>query len=136
MRWSRAASASATSAASKRSGMCCGQFASHAEIRMTMARSDRTDRFVLIILEILKTVTAHLKAHSFALRPFIIIGIISAVRHLLIIGARMSVGEGNSPSDAVLFMQHVQELALNGFLALVLVSAYWLIARLPVDKAD
>jgi uncharacterized membrane protein (DUF373 family) len=86
--------------------------------------------FVVIILEILRTVTAHLKEHAFALRPFIIIGIISAVRHLLIVGARMSVGEGSTAAETGLFNQHLTELALNGVLALVLVFAYWLITRI------
>jgi uncharacterized membrane protein (DUF373 family) len=87
--------------------------------------------FVVIIMEILRTVTAHLKEQSFALRPFVIIGIISAVRHLLIVGARMSVGEGTSAGEPVLFTQHIVELGLNGFLALILVFAYWLVARIP-----
>lgn len=86
--------------------------------------------FVVIILEILRTVTAHLKEHAFALRPFIIIGIISAVRHLLIVGARMSVGEGTSASEHLLFQQHVVELAVNGLLAMLLVFAYWLVTRI------
>ena len=84
--------------------------------------------FVVIILEILRTVTAHSKEHAFVLRPFIIIGIISAVRHLLIVGARMSVGAGDA--DPSRFHEHVVEIALNGGLALTLVVAYWLVTRI------
>lgn len=46
---------------------------------------------VLIIMEVLGTVIHYLKAHATSLRPFLFIGIISATRGVLSIGARLSV---------------------------------------------
>src|SRR5713226_1290874 len=48
---------------------------------------------VLIIMEVLGTVIHYLKAHATSLRPFLFIGIVSATRGILSIGAKLSVGE-------------------------------------------
>jgi uncharacterized membrane protein (DUF373 family) len=48
---------------------------------------------VVIIVELFQTVVAHFEEGGFQLQPFIIIGIISAVRHILTIGAQLSLGE-------------------------------------------
>jgi uncharacterized membrane protein (DUF373 family) len=78
--------------------------------------------FVIIVLEVLSTVTAHFEHRDFALKPFLIVGTISVVRHLLVVGARMSMlGEGTYAH----FKYYAIELGLNGVLTLVLVVAYW-----------
>lgn len=46
---------------------------------------------VLIILEVMTTVLHYLREHSVSLKPFLFIGIISAVRELLAVGARLTV---------------------------------------------
>jgi uncharacterized membrane protein (DUF373 family) len=46
---------------------------------------------VLIIMEVLGTVTHYLQSHTTSLRPFLFIGIVSATRGILSIGARLSV---------------------------------------------
>ena len=46
---------------------------------------------VLIILEVLTTVLHYLREHSVSLKPFLFIGIISAVRELLVVSARLAV---------------------------------------------
>ena len=46
---------------------------------------------VLIIVEVLGTVTHYLKSHETSLRPFLFIGIVSAIRSVLSVGARLSV---------------------------------------------
>jgi uncharacterized membrane protein (DUF373 family) len=86
---------------------------------------------VIIVLEVLRTVIAHLRRESFALQRFIIIGIISTVRHLLIVGAHLSLADSVSATE---FRQSIIELGLNGVLAFVLVGAYTLLRR--VDPAD
>jgi len=45
---------------------------------------------VVIVMELLHTVLAHFERGGFQLQPFLIIGIISAVRHILTIGARLT----------------------------------------------
>jgi uncharacterized membrane protein (DUF373 family) len=57
--------------------------------------------FVIIVMELLRTVAAHLEHTGFQLQPFLIIGIISSVRHILTIGARLTLsGEGPGKSFA------------------------------------
>jgi uncharacterized membrane protein (DUF373 family) len=46
--------------------------------------------FVIIVIELMQTVLAHFEHTGFQLKPFLIIGIISAVRHILTIGARLT----------------------------------------------
>jgi uncharacterized membrane protein (DUF373 family) len=53
--------------------------------------------FVIIVMELLHTIVAHFKHGGFQLKPFLIIGIISAVRHILTIGARLTL----TPEGAV-----------------------------------
>ena len=52
---------------------------------------------VLIILEVLGTVRSYLANGETTLRPFLYIGIISATRRILAIGARTTLGE--SPAN-------------------------------------
>jgi uncharacterized membrane protein (DUF373 family) len=53
--------------------------------------------FVIIVLELLRTALAHFETSTLQLEPFLIIGIISAVRHILTIGARLRLqGEGTA----------------------------------------
>src|SRR5690349_11046300 len=71
---------------------------------------------VLIIMEVLGTVIHYLKAHATSLRPFLFIGIVSATRGILSIGARLSVGEvtGSAFTNAMI------ELGVNAAVILAL----------------
>ena len=51
---------------------------------------------VVIVLEILRTVLAHFEEAGFPLREFLIIGVISATRHILTIAVQLTVSEGSS----------------------------------------
>ncbi|MGZ4415462.1 MAG: phosphate-starvation-inducible PsiE family protein, partial [Gaiellaceae bacterium] len=46
--------------------------------------------FVVIVMELLRTVVAHLETDDFQLNSFLIVGIISAVRHILGVGAQLT----------------------------------------------
>jgi len=84
--------------------------------------------FVVIVLEIFRTVLAHLEGGGFQLRPFLIIGIISAVRHILLVGA-VAVSNENSKFN------HAQiELGVNAGVTLVLVVALVLLHRRGVAE--
>ncbi len=73
--------------------------------------------FVIIVLELLKTVLAHFETSEFQLKPFLIIGMISAVRHILTIGARLTlVGEGTAEA----FRRSQIELGVNSGVVLAL----------------
>lgn len=103
--------------------------------------------FVVIVLELLATVVAHLRERTFALRPLLIIGVISSVRHILIVTAHMS-AESGTPTDnskavadvgktaaeiiagqQMLFTQQIVELLVNAAITLVLVLCYWYVTR-------
>ena len=69
---------------------------------------------VLIITEVLGTVIHYLKAHVTSLRPFLFIGIISATRGILEIGAKLSVGKVDN------FNQAMIELGIHAAVVLAL----------------
>ena len=71
---------------------------------------------VLIIMEVLGTVIHYLKAHATSLRPFLFIGIVSATRGILSIGARLSV-EAITPQE---FTRAMIELGVNAAVILAL----------------
>lgn len=84
--------------------------------------------FVVIVLEILATVLTYLRDRSFALRPFLIIGIISSVRHILIVTANLSAGSSNA-SSAEHSYEQVVELGVSAVVAVLLVLCYWFVGR-------
>jgi uncharacterized membrane protein (DUF373 family) len=87
--------------------------------------------FVVIVLEIFRTVLAHLEGGGFQLRPFLIIGIISAVRHILLVGA---IAVSNETSSQ--FNRAQIELGVNAGVALVLVIALVLLHRGGASSDD
>lgn len=84
---------------------------------------------VLIIMEVLGTVIHYLKAHATSLRPFLFIGIVSATRGILSIGARLSVGE--VPSSE--FINAMIELGVNAAVILALGVTLKLLGKLVED---
>jgi uncharacterized membrane protein (DUF373 family) len=85
--------------------------------------------FVVIVLEIFRTLAAHLEGGGFQLLPFLVIGIISAVRHLLLVGAR-SVNGGTAFNHAQI------ELGVSAGVALVLAIALVLVQRSGASNVD
>jgi len=81
---------------------------------------------VLIIMEVLGTVIHYLKEHATSLRPFLFIGIVSATRGILSIGARLSVGEVK-PGD---FSNAMIELGVNAAVILALGVTLKLLGKL------
>lgn len=84
---------------------------------------------VLIIMEVLGTVIHYLKAHATSLRPFLFIGIVSATRGILSIGARLSVKEVTGPA----FTNAMIELAVSGGVILALGITLKLLGKLVED---
>lgn len=73
---------------------------------------------VLIIMEVLGTVVHYLKSHITSLHPFLFIGIISATRGILSIGARLSIEGSSVPSQE--FTRSMIELGVNAGVILAL----------------
>jgi len=79
--------------------------------------------FIVIILEILRTVIARYTDGVFQLQNFLIIGIISAVRHILTVGASLTLG-AEKPREA--FDRAVIELGISSAIVVALVFAIFL----------
>lgn len=84
---------------------------------------------VLIIMEVLGTVIHYLKSHATSLRPFLFIGIISATRGILSIGARLSVETVNAEE----FFHSMIELGVNALAILALGITLKLLGRMVDD---
>jgi hypothetical protein len=73
----------------------------------------------------------YLREHATSLRPFLFIGIVSATRGILSIGARLSVGgEKVSPQE---FTTSMIELAINATVILALGITLKLLGKMPTD---
>jgi len=79
---------------------------------------------VLIIMEVLGTVIHYLKSHSTSLRPSLFIGIVSATRSILSIGARLSIGQEAGFNNAMI------ELGVSAAVILALGITLKLLGRL------
>jgi uncharacterized membrane protein (DUF373 family) len=84
--------------------------------------------FVIIVMEMLRTVMAHFDDAGLQLKPFLIIGTISAVRHILTVGAKASLGAGAGGGEAD-FRNGEIELAINAAVVMVLVIGLVLVRR-------
>ena len=81
---------------------------------------------VLIILEVLGTVRSYLVTGTTSLTPFLYIGIISATRRILAIGAATTLGEATSETA---FHHQMIDLGANGGVVLALAIALFLFSR-------
>jgi uncharacterized membrane protein (DUF373 family) len=79
--------------------------------------------FIIIILEIIRTVIARYTDGVFQLQNFLIIGIIAAVRHILTVGASMTLG-AEKPQES--FDRAVIELGVSSGIVVALVFAIFL----------
>ncbi len=79
--------------------------------------------FIIIILEILRTVVARYTDGVFQLQNFLIIGVIAAVRHILTVGASMTLASGKSQQE---FDRAVIELGVSSAIVVALVFAIFL----------
>ena len=84
---------------------------------------------VLIIMEVLGTVIHYLKSHATSLRPFLFIGIVSATRSILSIGAKLSVGN-ESGGITPAFQSAMIELGVSAAVILALGITLKLLGRL------
>ena len=81
---------------------------------------------VLIILEVVGTVRSYMETGTTSLRPFLYIGIISATRRILAIGAQSTFGERASEAA---FRHQMIDLGVNGAVVLALAAALYLFGR-------
>ena len=79
--------------------------------------------FIVIILEILRTVISRFTDGVYQLDKFLIIGVIAAVRHILTVGASLTLESGKSDQA---FERAIFEMALNAGIVVALVFAIFL----------
>lgn len=86
---------------------------------------------VVIVLEILRTVLAHFTEEGFPLHDFLVIGIISATRHILTVAVRLTVSPASRDSVTLSLL----ELLASAGVVLSLVVALFVVARSgAIDK--
>lgn len=91
---------------------------------VTITRAVNAVLFIVIVLELLRTVVARLDGGGFQLQPFLVIGIISASRHILTVGAQLSLTGEQLPLARTMI-----ELAVNAAVVLALSVALVLVRR-------
>jgi uncharacterized membrane protein (DUF373 family) len=91
-----------------------------------VARMVNEALLVLIILELLGTVRDYLSTGTVSVRVFLYVGIISAIRRIVAIGAITAVGEEIEPEQ---FKELAIDLGVNAAVVLALAIALYLIDR-------
>lgn len=89
--------------------------------------------FAIILMELLRTVISHVSEGGFQLRSFLIIGIISSVRRILVLGAQLS---GSHPGSSVEFNRALAELGVDAGVAGVLTLALYIVQRIRGDERN
>jgi uncharacterized membrane protein (DUF373 family) len=79
--------------------------------------------FVVIVVEVLRTILGRFEGQGLRLQPFLVIAIVSTVRHILTVAARLSLLGGREGPALIL------ELLANAGVVLVLVVALIMLRR-------
>lgn len=87
--------------------------------------------FVVIILEIARTVIARFNSGFYQLSRFLIIGVIASVRHILSVGSSLTLSSGKT---AEAFDRGILELIVNGGIVLALVLAIFITRQAEQDS--
>lgn len=88
--------------------------------------------FVVIILEIARTVIARFSNGFYQLSRFLIIGVIASVRHILSVGSSLTLSTGKT---AEAFDRGIIELIVNGGIVIALVIAIFVTRRAEATGA-
>jgi len=88
--------------------------------------------FVVIILEIARTVIARFNTGFYQLSRFLVIGVIASVRHILSVGSSLTLSIGKTPEA---FERGIIELIVNAGIVIALVLAIFMV-RLAERDAE
>ena len=98
---------------------------------VTITRAVNSALFIVVVLELMRTIVVRLEGGGFQLQPFLVIGIISATRDILSVGAELSLTGENTP-----LARTMTELGVNAAVVLALSVALVLVRRLArLDRA-
>ena len=81
---------------------------------------------VLIILEVMRTITNYLRENTISMEPFLYIGIIAATRSILTAGAEISSRE---TVDVAIFNRYLLEIGVNAGVILMIALALFLSSK-------
>lgn len=79
--------------------------------------------FIVIILEILRTIISRFTDGVLQLDKFLVIGVIAAVRHILTVGASLTLDSSQNES---MFYRNLWELGVDAVIVLLLVLAIYI----------
>jgi uncharacterized membrane protein (DUF373 family) len=101
------------------------------EFAITATRAVNSVLFIVVVLELVRTIVGRLEGGGFQLQPFLVIGIISATRDILTVGAELSLVGGEVQLSRIMI-----ELAVNAAVVLALSVALVLVRRFArLDRA-
>jgi uncharacterized membrane protein (DUF373 family) len=101
------------------------------QFAVTITRAVNSALFIVVVLELIRTIVARLEGGGFQLQPFLVIGIISATRDILTVGAELSLVGRQTPIAPTL-----TELAVNAGVVVALAVALVLVRRFArLDRA-
>ncbi len=85
--------------------------------------------FVVILLELFRTVLNFLKSHVVTLEPFLYVGIIAGIRRVLTSGAQLANLENVEKMPDQIFNRYLMDIGANVMIIIVLVLAFYLYRR-------
>jgi uncharacterized membrane protein (DUF373 family) len=94
------------------------------EFAVTITRGVNSALFIVVVLELVRTIVARLEGGGFQLQPFLVIGIISATRDILKVGAQLSLVR-----ERTSLVSTMTELGVNAAVVLALSVALVLVRR-------
>jgi uncharacterized membrane protein (DUF373 family) len=101
------------------------------QFAVTITRAVNSALFIVVILELVRTIVARLEGGGFQLQPFLVIGIISATRDILTVGAELSLTGEQTP-----LVRTMTELGVNAGVVVALSVALVLVRRFArLDRA-
>lgn len=81
---------------------------------------------VLIIMEVMRTITNYLREHTITMEPFLYIGIIAATRSILTAGAEIG---SRDTVDIAIFNRYLMEIGVNAIVILLIAVALFLSSK-------
>ena len=101
------------------------------QFAVTITRAVNSALFIVVVLELVRTIVARLEGGGFQLQPFLVIGIISATRDILTVGAELSLVGEQTP-----LVRTMTELGVNAGVVVALSVALILVCRFArLDRA-
>jgi uncharacterized membrane protein (DUF373 family) len=93
---------------------------------------------VLMLVELLHTVSISIRSHILVTEPFLVVGLIASIRRILVITLQaVSITKGEWTAEkATLFRASMYELALLGVLILILVISITMLRRTESTPAE